>query len=85
MVPPHAEELLHAAKAIQNQMSNTSEPILVCCALGYSLSIAVIITWLVHYQYCASLDEALSLVKSIRPQMVLSKSVQQLISKAVMR
>ena len=85
MVPPHAEELLHAAKAIQNQMSNTSEPILVCCALGYSRSIAVIITWLVHYQYCASLDEALSLVKSIRPQMVLSKSVQQLISKAVMR
>ena len=83
MVPPSVEELRHAAEAIQHQMSNTSEPILVCCALGYSRSIAVVLTWLVRYRHCSNLEEALNLLKIVRPQMVISTDTRQLISEAV--
>lgn len=84
MVTPNIDDVRHAADALQTQLNVSGKPVLVCCALGYSRSVAVVVTWLVRHQHCASLNDAIALVQAVRPQMVLSKPMFNLISQAVL-
>ena len=67
MVAPEAAELRQAAAAIDELLRAQSEPVLVCCALGYGRSVAAVITWLVRYGDCADIDSALARVQQARP------------------
>lgn len=84
MVAPSVSDLRHAADALNVQLNASENPVLVCCALGYSRSVAVVVTWLLRYQQCASLDEAIARVHTARPQMVLSPSTLNLIAQAAL-
>ena len=71
MVPPPAVDLAQAAEILQNLMTRQHAPVLVCCALGYGRSAAVVLTWLLKYGGCANLESALLILKQARPKMVL--------------
>lgn len=70
MVAPEPQALREAAEALQ-AMAESGGKTLVCCALGYGRSAAVILTWLLRYGYCTTLAEAEACVRRVRPQMVL--------------
>jgi len=71
LVVPHGESLRHAATAIEEARTNGA--VLVCCALGYSRSAAAIAAWLLSTGRAASIDEALRIVRSARPAIVLGR------------
>ena len=83
MVAPTAEQLNHAADAVQRQFMQHQQPILVCCALGYGRSAAVILTWLVRYGGAADLASAVNQLKAARPNMVLPSATQHAILAAL--
>ena len=84
MVTPNIADVRHAADALQAQLDASEIPVLVCCALGYSRSVAVVLTWLVRHRHCANVNDAIAWVQAARPQMVLSKPMFNLISQAVL-
>ena len=56
--------------------------VLVCCALGYGRSAAVVLLWLWAYGGCADLDAAVARLRQVRPQMVLPDAVRHSIQTA---
>ena len=81
MVPPETDDLLAAVRALA-QFNQTGQPLLVCCALGYGRSAAVVVLWLWAYGGCAGLDESLAKLRQARPQAVLPEAVRQRIQTA---
>lgn len=84
MVLPSTEELNAAAAALDRHAAlaqNADKPLLVCCALGYSRSAAVLALWLVQYR-AMTLPQALDLIRSRRPNIVLSEEWRQQIATA---
>jgi len=66
MLVPTTDQLTAAVNAIQHLEG--TRPTLVCCALGYSRSAAVVTAWLVASGRTVSLDESIDWIKSRRPQ-----------------
>ena len=69
LVPPSARQLARAVDALTRLRAHG--PVLVHCALGYSRSALVVSTWLQWQGMAATPEAALSLVRKVRPQMVL--------------
>lgn len=69
LAAPTALQLQHAAAAIE-AARRSGQPVLVCCALGFSRSAASVIGWLVRHAG-HDLPEAEAIVRAARPQMVL--------------
>ena len=77
MAPPECDDLLRAVRALEDFRVQTQRPVLVCCALGYGRSVAVVVLWLLCYRRAADLASAVGLVRMARPRMVLSDIVCQ--------
>lgn len=71
MVAPSAAELDHAADQLEQMLQQHAGPVLVCCALGYGRSAAVLLTWLLRHGACADIDAALARLRAVRPHVVL--------------
>lgn len=72
LVPPDAAQLTEAADLIES--SRGHGPVLVCCALGYSRSACAVLAWLLLTQRTDNVDEAEAILRSKRPEVVLSPS-----------
>ena len=83
MVAPTPTQLNQAADALQQQLEQHDLPVLVCCALGYGRSAAVILTWWVRYGGANDLAHAVAQLQSARPQMVLPAATQHAILAAL--
>ena len=71
-----------AAIALERLLQQQEQPVLVCCALGYSRSVAVVLTYLLRSGQANDLQAALNMVQQARPQMVVSTPNQHIILKA---
>lgn len=69
LVAPSAAMLRDASAQIEACLR--SGPVLVCCALGYGRSAAVLVAWLLRTGRAGTLDDAVALVRNARPRMVL--------------
>lgn len=69
LTAPSAMQCREAANAIESLRQHG--PLLVCCALGYSRSATAIAAWLLHTERVASVDEAILLIRRVRPGVVL--------------
>ncbi|HBO37576.1 MAG TPA: phosphatase, partial [Pasteurellaceae bacterium] len=75
MVLPTTEQLASASWQLE-QIVRTKQPVLICCALGYGRSVAVLLTWLICYrQY--SFTQALDLIRAVRPNAVINEEIEQ--------
>lgn len=81
LVPPSAEALCKAAAKL-DRLQQAHSRVLVCCALGYGRSVAVVLTWLLATQKVADLEAAIALMKQARPQMVMSEALRAQILQA---
>jgi len=73
---PTVEQIERAVSAIEEARSHG--PVLVCCALGYSRSAAAVVAWLIRSRCSASLDAAVSEVRSARPVVLTPASLDAL-------
>lgn len=71
MVAPDEADLRRAAEQLQQFLQQGQGPVLVCCALGYGRSVAVVLVWLLRYGKTADIEEAVAIVRSARPGMIL--------------
>ncbi len=76
LVTPSVEDLRKAAIQLQH-LHETQGDVIVCCALGYGRSAAVVITWLATYGGMENVSQAYDLVKKQRPQIRLSNDTLQ--------
>lgn len=83
LVVPQPARLLAAANHLQAMVAQGPGPVLVCCALGFSRSAAVVATWLCTRGSAASVDDALAMVRASRPQIVVKPALHQAIEAAV--
>ncbi|MEC5384665.1 phosphatase PAP2/dual specificity phosphatase family protein [Uliginosibacterium sp. H3] len=72
LLPPRADQLEVGADKLEALRRRGT--VLVCCALGFSRSAAVIAAWLVRYRHVPAADAVRS-VQGRRPQVVLSAEV----------
>ena len=70
MVAPSENDLMQAASLLET-LRRQHGKVLICCALGYGRSAAVVLTWLLVYGGCRDLAQATAELKQARPQMVL--------------
>jgi protein-tyrosine phosphatase len=63
---------IHLAVMKLSQMQQGHESVLVCCALGLSRSATVVAAWLLSEGHAGSVTQAVALIKSRRPQVVLT-------------
>ena len=82
MVPADVAALRAAADALHQMLQQQNQPVLVCCALGYSRSVAVVLVYLLRQRHAHDLQAALKLLQQARPDMVVSPDHQQQILKA---
>lgn len=54
----------------------TARPTLVCCALGYSRAAAVSVAWLFATGRATSVDQAIAMVQTARPQVVVHSKLR---------
>jgi len=71
LVVPKIQDIRQAAMKLY-QMRQVHESVLVCCALGLSRSATVVAAWLLIEGHAASVSQAVVLIKSQRPQVVLT-------------
>ena len=69
LIAPTPAECLQAAQAIERLRA--SGPVLVCCALGYSRSATAVAAWLLHTRRAATVEQALSIIRTARTDVVL--------------
>ncbi len=77
LVPPSAQQLARAVDALARLQAHG--PVLVHCALGYSRSALVVSAWLLRQGIAATPEAAVSLVRKVRPQIVLGAAALQLL------
>ena len=82
MVPADVAALRAAADALHQMLQQQNQPVLVCCALGYSRSVAVVLVYLLRQGNAHDLQAALKLLQQARPAMVVSPANQLQILKA---
>lgn len=70
LVPPSSQQLARAVDALTRLRAHG--PVLVHCALGYSRSASVVSAWLQRHGVASTPEAALSLVRKVRPQIVLA-------------
>lgn len=78
LIPLQANQLQYAVDQFNiqfNKLNQTDSKILVCCALGYSRSSALVAAWLIHQNHVANAQEAVEFIRQARPWVVL-KEVQ---------
>jgi protein-tyrosine phosphatase len=80
LVQPTRQELQQAADRLEQLAARG--PVLVCCALGYSRSAAVVATWLCRTGQAASTADALARLRRVRPQVVLKAALVRAIDQA---
>jgi rhodanese-related sulfurtransferase len=66
---PGEDQVMEALQAIEG----AERPVLVCCALGYSRSATVAAAWLVAAGHADSAEEAIAIVRRVRPRVVMGK------------
>lgn len=76
MVPPARDDLGRAADMLQDMLLSGRTPVLVCCALGYGRSIAVVLAWMLRYGGDTDLEMAAAKLRRICPQMVLPQATR---------
>lgn len=81
MVAPSENDLVQAAVLLE-ELRQQHGKVLICCALGYGRSAAVILTWLLVYGGCRDLAQATAELKQARPQMVLPKETAKAVEAA---
>jgi hypothetical protein len=84
LVTPTPALLRRAAAALERARDGSGE-VLVCCALGFSRSAAVLTYWLVCSGRARTVDEALRLVRTARPAVVLGASWELALAQAAER
>jgi protein-tyrosine phosphatase/membrane-associated phospholipid phosphatase len=81
LVDPEPSQLLAAAEAVQH--AATRGPVLVCCALGFSRSAAVVATWAGVHGGCADVDGAVEKVRQARPEVVMKPGLLKAVAQAI--
>ncbi|MBD9413459.1 phosphatase PAP2/dual specificity phosphatase family protein [Pseudomonas sp. PDM16] len=69
LVAPNTEACRQGAELIEQLRQQG--PLLVCCALGYSRSATLLAAWLLHSGRASSVEQAIELIRTERPQIVL--------------
>jgi hypothetical protein len=80
LVAPSPVALYEAAIAIEK--AGRQGTVLVCCALGYSRSAASLATWLLKSGRARSVDEAVAILRGVRPRIVLGAEARKAIATA---
>lgn len=75
LTAPTPAQCLEAAQAIERLREHG--PLLVCCALGYSRSASAVAAWLLHNGRASTVDEALAIIRTARPDVVLRANHRQ--------
>ncbi|KAA0950608.1 phosphatase PAP2/dual specificity phosphatase family protein [Pseudomonas sp. ANT_H14] len=75
LTAPTATQCLDAAHAIERLREAGS--LLVCCALGYSRSATAVAAWLLNSGRAATVDEAVAIIRTARPGVVLHPAHRQ--------
>ncbi|EML2225877.1 dual specificity protein phosphatase family protein [Klebsiella aerogenes] len=70
---------IHQAVMKLSQLQQEHESVLVCCALGLSRSATVVAAWLLSEGLAGSVTQAVALIKSRRPQVVLTPAHLQVL------
>lgn len=83
MVAADIEQLRHAADMLQELLTKQEEIVLVCCALGYGRSAAVIMTWLLRHGGLRDWHSAWRVLNSSQRTIALTPSMQATIKQAV--
>ena len=81
LILPTPAQLLAAAQAVHSAAADGT--VLVCCALGFSRSSAVLATWLCVYGPQVGVDDALARIRRVRPHVVLKPPLVDAIKEAV--
>ena len=71
LVAPNTEACRQGAELIEQL--HRQGPLLVCCALGYSRSATLVAAWLLHSGRASSVEQAIGLIRNVRPQIVLGE------------
>jgi protein-tyrosine phosphatase len=80
LVAPPSHEVSRAARAVED--SRAHGPVLVCCALGYGRSAAVVAAWLVRSGLAKDAREALARLRQVRPRLAVSTAQVKAIEEA---
>ena len=84
MVAPSENDLVQAASLLE-ALRRKHGKVLICCALGYGRSAAVVLTWLLVYGGCRDLAQATAELKQARPQTVLPPETARAVEAAAGR
>ena len=84
MVVPSENDLVQAASLLE-ALRRQHGKVLICCALGYGRSAAVVLTWLLAFGGCRDLAQATAELKQVRPQMVLPPETARAVEAAAGR
>ena len=84
MVTPSENNLVQAASLLE-ALRRKHGKVLICCALGYGRSAAVVLTWLLAFGGCRDLAQATAELKQVRPQMVLPPETARAVEAAAGR
>ncbi len=84
MVAPSENNLVQAASLLE-ALRRKHGKVLICCALGYGRSAAVVLTWLLVYGGCRDLAQATAELKQVRPQMALPPETARAVEAAAGR
>lgn len=82
LIVPEPETIAQAALSVETARK-TGAPVQICCALGFSRSAAVAVAWMVKYGGYASVDDALTHMRRVRPQIVIHSAQCTAIEAAV--
>ena len=84
MVVPSENDLVQAASLLE-ALRRKHGKVLICCALGYGRSAAVVLTWLLAFGGCRDLAQATAELKQVRPQMALPPETARAVEAAAGR
>jgi len=73
LVVPEIQDIRLAVMTLR-QLRQGRKSVLVCCALGLSRSATVVAAWLLREGHAGSVSQAVALIKSQRPQVVLTSA-----------
>lgn len=80
LIAADAATLSRAARAIEHGRSHG--PVLVCCALGFSRSASAVAAWLVATRRASDPEDAIALLRGVRPRIVLGEAHRAQLSAA---